>query len=110
MLRGCEDLMTEPVKIVQLLNGESRVTLCPEIGAAIARFTWKGHDILRPAPDKAIVEKLIRQMGSYSLVPYSNRIGQAKLIVADQTFSLRPTFPLGRMLFMASAGNAPGKW
>ena len=95
MLSGCEDPMTEPVKIVQLQNGESQVTLCPEIGAAIARFTWKRHDILRPAPDKAIAEKLIRQMGSYPLVPYSNRIGLAKLIVADQTFSLRPNFPPG---------------
>lgn len=84
--------MTEPIKIVQLQNGESRVTLCPEIGAAIARFTWKGHDILRPAPDKAIAEKLVRQMGVYPLVPYSNRIGQAKLIVGDQTFTLRPNF------------------
>ena len=87
--------MTEPIKIVQLQNGESRVTLCPETGAAIARFTWKGHDILRPAPDKAIAEKLIRQMGSYPLVPYSNRIGLAKLIVGDQAFSLRPNFPPG---------------
>lgn len=88
-----EHSMSEPNKILQLQNGESRVTLCPEIGAAIARFTWKGHDILRPASDKAIAEKLIRQMGSYPLVPYSNRIGQAKLIVADQSFSLRPNFP-----------------
>lgn len=87
--------MTEPIKIVQLQNGESRVTLCPEIGAAIARFTWKGHDILRPAPDQAIAEKLIRQMGSYPLVPYSNRIGQAKLIVGDQVYTLRPNFPPG---------------
>ncbi len=84
--------MTEPVKIVQLQNGESRVTLCPEIGAAIAHFTWKGHDILRPVPDKAITEKLVRQMAAYPLVPYSNRIGQAKLIVGDQAFSLRPNF------------------
>ena len=93
MSSAFENSMAEPVKIVQLQNGDSRVTLCPEIGAAIARYTWKGHDILRPAPDKAIAEKLVRQMGDYPLVPYSNRIGQAKLIVGDQTFPLRPNFP-----------------
>ena len=78
--------------IVQLQNGDSQVTLCPQIGAAIARFTWHGHDILRRASDNAINEGLVRQMGVYPLVPYSNRIGQAKLIVGDQTFALRPNF------------------
>jgi aldose 1-epimerase len=77
---------------VQLQSGDSQVTLCPEIGGAIARFTWKGHDILRRAPDNAIAEKLVRQMGVYPLVPYSNRIAQARLIVGDRTISLRPNF------------------
>ena len=84
--------MDNTTAIVQLQSGDSQVTLCPEIGAAIARFTWKGHDILRRAPDNAIAEKLVRQMGVYPLVPYSNRIAQAKLIVGDQTISLRPNF------------------
>jgi aldose 1-epimerase len=84
--------MTDATMIVQLQNGDSQVMLCPQIGAAIARFTWKGHDILRRAPDAAISERLVRQMGVYPLVPYSNRIGQAKLIVGEQTFALRPNF------------------
>ena len=87
--------MTAPAIILTFKNGDAEVTLCPEIGCAIARFTWKGHDILRRAPDSAIAERLIRQMGSYPLVPYSNRIGQAQLIVGEQTFSLRPNFPPG---------------
>lgn len=84
--------MAEATVIVPLQSGESQVMLCPEIGASIARFTWKGHDILRRAPDAAINERLVRQMGVYPLVPYSNRVGQAKLIVGDQTFALRPNF------------------
>ncbi|MEQ1517835.1 MAG: aldose 1-epimerase [Usitatibacteraceae bacterium] len=84
--------MTSAASIVQLQLGDSQVTLCPEIGGAIGRFTWKGHDILRRAPDSAINEKQVRQMGVYPLMPYSNRIGQAKLIVGDQTFALRPNF------------------
>jgi aldose 1-epimerase len=75
-----------------LKSGESEAILCPEIGAAIARYKWRGRDILRRAPDAAISEGLVRQMGVYPLVPYSNRIGQAKLTVGDQAFSLRPNF------------------
>ncbi len=84
--------MSVDKSILQLQQGDSAVTLCPEIGGAVARFTWRGHDILRRAPDTAIIERLVRQMGVYPMVPYSNRIGQAKLIVGDQTFALRPNF------------------
>ena len=88
----CDDAMTEPTPIVQLQNAESRLTICPEIGAAIARYTWKGHDVLRRAPDAAIEQRLVRQMGMYPLIPYSNRIGRAKLLAAGQTYALRPNF------------------
>lgn len=84
--------MTEPTKTLLLQSGDSQLTLCPEIGAAIARFTWKGHDVLRRAPDTAIEARNVRQMGVYPLVPYSNRIGNAKLIVGNETFLLRPNF------------------
>ncbi len=80
---------------IKLQQGESVVTVCPDLGAAIARFTWRGIDILRRAPDSAINERLIRQMGSYPLVPYSNRIGQAQLIVGEQKYALRQNFPPG---------------
>ncbi len=78
---------------LQLDVGDSRVTLCPDVGGSIARFTWKGCDILRRAPDAAIRERLVRQMGMYPLVPYSNRIGQARLMVGDQSIALRANFP-----------------
>jgi aldose 1-epimerase len=77
---------------LSLKSGDSEAILCPEVGAAIARYTWRGHDILRRAPDAAISERLVRQLGVYPLVPYSNRIGHAKLTVGDQTFLLRPNF------------------
>jgi aldose 1-epimerase len=77
---------------LSLKSGDSEAILCPEVGAAIARYTWRGHDILRRAPDAAISEGLVRQMGVYPMVPYSNRIGHATLTVGDQTFLLRPNF------------------
>lgn len=78
--------------MLQLRHGESDITLCPEIGAAVARYTWRGHDILRRASDQAVAERLVRQMGVYPLMPYSNRIGHGRLVAGDATFQLRPNF------------------
>jgi aldose 1-epimerase len=85
-------MSVETSSVVALRNGESEVMLCPDIGASIARYTWRGRDILRRASDAAVAGQLVRQMGVYPLVPYSNRIGNAKLIVGDQSFMLRPNF------------------
>lgn len=78
--------------MLQLRNNDSEITLCPDIGASIARYTWREHDILRRASDQAIADRLARQMGVYPLMPYSNRIGHARLIAGDETFQLRPNF------------------
>ncbi|MEO8386105.1 MAG: aldose 1-epimerase [Betaproteobacteria bacterium] len=87
--------MADAPTLIRVQRGESVVTLCPDLGAAIARFTWRGIDILRRTPDSAINERLIRQMGAYPLVPYSNRIGQGRLIVGEQKYTLRQNFPPG---------------
>jgi aldose 1-epimerase len=49
--------------------------------------------ILRRAPDEAIAAGQVRQMGCYALVPYSNRIGGARLAFGGEVFTLRPNFP-----------------
>jgi aldose 1-epimerase len=79
--------------ILNLTSGDSAVTVCPQIGGSIAQFTWRGHDVLRPAPDTAIRDGLVRQMGFYPLVPYSNRIGYAELIVNTDKYRLRANAP-----------------
>jgi aldose 1-epimerase len=76
-----------------LQAADTRVLICPDIGGAIARFTFRDTDILRRAPESAIAGKLVRQMGSYPLVPYSNRIGSGRLVAGKESFSLRPNFP-----------------
>ncbi len=58
---------------IELKSGDSVLTLCPDIGAAIVRFSWCGHEILRPAPESAITEHIVRQMACYALVPWSAR-------------------------------------
>lgn len=76
-----------------LKNANSEVLICPHIGGAIARYVWNQLDILRRAPDDAVIDEKVRLMGSYALVPYSNRIGNAQLITDDRTYSLKPNFP-----------------
>lgn len=73
--------------------GETRLAVCPEVGGAIAALTWRGLPILRPTPASAIAERNVRHMSSYPLVPYSNRIGYAKLEFKGETLALRPNFP-----------------
>jgi aldose 1-epimerase len=82
-----------PAELVTLAAGDSRLLVYPGIGGAIARYTWRGTDVLRPAPDEAIRDRRVRQMGCYPLVPYSNRIGHGRLAFAAQLFTLRPNFP-----------------
>jgi aldose 1-epimerase len=86
--------MNAPAKenTVELVAGESRVLVCPAIGGAIARYAWRESQVLRRAPDAAIAEGQVRQMGCYPLVPYSNRIGHARLPFGNEIFTLRPNF------------------
>ncbi len=78
---------------VEIAAGECRALVCPAIGGSVARLMWRGTDILRRAPDEAIAQREVRRMGCYPLVPYSNRIGHARLRFAGEEFALRPNFP-----------------
>ncbi|MBL8521245.1 MAG: aldose 1-epimerase [Betaproteobacteria bacterium] len=78
--------------LVQLTHGKYAATIAPGIGGALVRLKYGELDILRPTPDKAIEENLVRQMASYPLVPYSNRIVNAKLKFAGREHALRPNF------------------
>lgn len=73
------------------------VDIEPHIGGAISRLQWRGVDVMRKTPESALgsanTPPNVRQLCSYPLVPYSNRIGNAELIVRDKTFSLQPNFP-----------------
>ncbi|MEO8102671.1 MAG: aldose 1-epimerase, partial [Betaproteobacteria bacterium] len=81
-------------KVTLLLqDADCRVTICPGIGGSIARFTWRGRPILRDAADTALDERAVRQMGCYPLVPYSNRIGNGRLVIGDVTHQLRANTP-----------------
>lgn len=77
---------------IELVAGASRLLVCPDIGGAIASFTWRDREILRRAPEAAIAAGSVRQMACYPLVPYSNRIGGARLTFDGEEFALAPNF------------------
>lgn len=79
--------------MIEIADGQARAWVAPETGGAIARFTWRGIDILRPATDEAVAARRVREMGCYPLVPYSNRIGHARLQVGSRHHDLRPNAP-----------------
>ncbi len=85
--------MSNSPEIFWLQNADSLVTICPEIGGAITRFAWRDLEVLRPASDAAIRERVVRQMSCYPLIPYSNRIENGELIVDGNVTRLRANSP-----------------
>jgi aldose 1-epimerase len=77
---------------LELRAGDARVALVPAIGGAIAAFTLAGADAMRPMPAAAIDAGDVRQAAAYPLVPYSNRIRDARLTFAGQTHALARNF------------------
>jgi aldose 1-epimerase len=64
--------------MLTLHAGESSLVLAPEIGGAIVGWTFGATPLLRrPEPD-AILGRNARGLGCFPLVPFSNRIGQAR--------------------------------
>ena len=60
--------------MLQLTSGDSALLLCPEVGGAVARFRWRGLDVLRPASDADLGSGNARRLGMFHLIPYSNRV------------------------------------
>ncbi|MET0745425.1 MAG: aldose 1-epimerase [Microvirga sp.] len=78
--------------LVTLAHGPLRLELAPAIGGAIAGFRRDGVAILREAPAQAVAEGLVRQMASYPLIPYSNRIAGGRFTFEGEAYRLAPNF------------------
>ena len=76
-----------------LRAGAARVTLAPEVGAAIAAYEWNGKPVLRPTPDDALAAGDVRRFASYPLLPFSNRVDGARLHWRDAVYPLRRYLP-----------------
>jgi len=64
---------------IDLVAGAARAVLLPAVGGAIASFAWRDLDVLRPRSPDAQSAGNVRLAACYPLVPYSNRIRDARL-------------------------------
>ena len=85
--------MTNPQPAcVRLAAGDAVVEIAPSVGGAIASFTLAGTDVLRPTPHDARAEGNVRSFACYPLVPYSNRIANARLAFDGREHALARNF------------------
>jgi aldose 1-epimerase len=74
---------------VALVAGDARAEVNAAVGGAIASFALQGIDVLRPTPAGT---RDVRLHASYPLVPYSNRIADARLALDGRAFALARNF------------------
>ncbi|MBX9698384.1 MAG: aldose epimerase, partial [Acetobacteraceae bacterium] len=66
---------------LELAAGDWRATLLPRQGAAMARLTWRGRDILAPLPAGA--DPNATPAGAFLMAPWANRLDQGRLPVGS---------------------------
>ena len=75
-----------------LASGGARVDLSPQTGGAIAAFTFEGRNVMRPTPAEARETGDVRAHACYPLVPYSNRIAEARFAFGGRDVELERNF------------------
>lgn len=78
------------VLTLTLACGPLRCEVDPALGGSIAGLWWRGLPALRPVPSGA--PRDVRLSSSYPLVPYSNRVGFARLPWRGTEHRLVPNF------------------
>lgn len=77
---------------LELATPNARVRLAPRVGGAIASFTFCEQPVLRETPQAALAAGDVRATACYPLVPYSNRIRDARLRYGGRSFTLARNF------------------
>ena len=72
--------------------GDMRATLDAPTGGAIAALTWRGIAVLRPVRDPRLAAQHGRAVAAYPLIPYANRVAQARFSLDGATFQLARNF------------------
>lgn len=78
--------------MIELHVGDLRLRLDPETGGAIAGFTYRGAELLRPVIDPRLAAQRGRAVAGYPLVPYANRIGWGRFSFEGQDYQLARNF------------------
>ena len=76
--------------LLTLTRGGLRCEIAPALGGAIAGLWFEAIPVLRPPPAAGLSH--VREAGSYPLLPFSNRIGLARMEWAGVRHVLLPNF------------------
>ncbi len=83
-------------EIVTLRHGDSGLSICPEAGGVITRYWQEGertYEWLRPASGPVSPQSDPRDMASFPLVPFSNRIRDGRFVFQGREVTLPLNFP-----------------
>jgi aldose 1-epimerase len=76
---------------VRLRGGDLELELCPRTGGVVTAFRGRGHDLMRPAPAGALANP--GEASSFPLVPFSNRIADARFAFGGRSYAMPANFP-----------------
>ena len=79
--------------LVTLRGGGLELDLCPRFGGAIARFRFRGHDLLRPSGTALTEDRDPLAASGFPLVPFSGRIENGRFSFGGEEHRLEPNFP-----------------
>ena len=79
--------------------GRLSATIAPEVGASLVSFDMRQGDrqtpLVRPTPPDAVTRGESGQMASFVMLPWSNRIVNARFTFEGREHALRPNTPQG---------------
>ncbi|MEX6505969.1 aldose 1-epimerase [Jiella sp. M17.18] len=79
-------------ELVPLRAGALAVDIAPHLGGSLTAFTRGSEHILRETPLTALSDKKPTLAGSYPMIPFSNRIADARFAFGGETFQLNRNF------------------
>lgn len=80
--------------MLDLRAGDWQARLLPDRGAAMARLTWRGRDILAPLPEGA--DPNASFAGAFLMAPWTNRLDQGRIAVDGTAWCLAVNRPQDR--------------
>jgi len=80
--------MADRTEVVRLRQGPYELEVCPGQGGCITVFRHRGRDLLRPATARYFAQGDPREASSFPLVPFSNRVADARFGFRGQTYRL----------------------
>ncbi len=75
---------------LDLVQGDTVMTLVPGIGGGVARLAWRGLDILRPATPETLEAGDPLGLGNFPLVPFAGRITGGRFNFEGRQIALSP--------------------